>query len=182
MLDVVIRSSDEEKNSAMNNTYSSSTTSSSHHHNHNLVNGDIDIRWRELRSGRFKCNVDASFSTTSNKVRLGMCIRDSEGNHVCSKTMWFTPLCYVDIGRVADYFNKGRGHVTKFGYIMDSCIQFCSTYLTNSHVEFIRRQANEVAHELAKTTTSSSRQLLRIFLGQARTLFKIMCDFLVHRS
>jgi len=37
---------------------------------------------------------------------------------------------------------------------MDNCIKFCNSYLTNSHVEFIRRQTNEVAHELVKITTS----------------------------
>jgi len=63
----------------------------------------------------------------------------------------------VDSKRVADYFNKGRGDVTKFGSIMDSNIQLYSTYLTNSHVEFIRRQTNEVTHTLAKTVTSSTR-------------------------
>ena len=149
----------------------------------NSVHGDIDIRWMEPWSDRFKCNVDASFSNASNNVGVGMCIRDSTGNHVRSKILWVSPLCSLDVGealglshaiwwirelqfdnvdfevdskRVADYFNKGRGDVTEFGSIMDSCIQFCSSYLTNSHVEFSRRQANEVAHELAKTTTSST--------------------------
>jgi len=36
--------------------------------------------------------------------------------------------------KVADYFNKDRGDVTEFSSIMDSSIQSCSTYLTNSHV------------------------------------------------
>ncbi|KEH41560.1 hypothetical protein MTR_1g052310 [Medicago truncatula] len=57
---------------------------------------------------------------------------------------------------LADYFNKGCGDVTEFGSIMDSSIQLCSTYLTNSHVEFIRRQTNEVAHALTKGATSST--------------------------
>ncbi|AES74533.1 hypothetical protein MTR_6g007540 [Medicago truncatula] len=47
-------------------------------------------------------------------------------------------------------------YVTEFGSIMDSSIHLCNNYLTNSHVEFIRRQANEVAHTLAKTATSST--------------------------
>jgi len=67
----------------------------------------------------------------------------------------------VDSKRVADYFNKGRGDVTEFGSIMDSSIQLCSSYSTNSHVEFIRRQTNEVAHELTKAATSSTS--FRIF-------------------
>jgi hypothetical protein len=95
--------------------------------------------------------------------------------------VWFGPLCSVEVGEalglyhaiwwihefqlinvdfevdskiVADYFNKGLGDITEFGSIMDSIIQLCNSYLTNSYVEFIRRQANEVAHELAKVATS----------------------------
>jgi len=41
----------------------------------------------------------------------------------------------------------------EFGSIMDSSIQLCKSYLTNSYIEFIRRQSNEVAHELAKAAT-----------------------------
>jgi ribonuclease HI len=147
------------------------------------LNDNSNLRWRKPRSGRYKCNVDASFPNTMNKVGFGMCIRDSDGNHVRSKTMWFTPICSIDIGealalhhairwihelqlsnvdfevdskRVADYFNNGREDVTEFGSIMDSSVQFCNIYLTNSHVEFIRRQTNEVAHALARAATSST--------------------------
>jgi len=41
----------------------------------------------------------------------------------------------------------------EFGSIMDSSIQFYNSYLTNSYIEFIRRQVNEVANEVAKATT-----------------------------
>jgi len=112
-----------------------------------------------------------------------MCIRDSAGNHICSKIMWFTLLCSVDVGealglyhairwihelqltnvdfevdseKVADYFNRGREDISEFGSIMDNSVQFCNSYLTNSHVKFIKRQANAVAHELAKASTSLS--------------------------
>jgi ribonuclease HI len=143
----------------------------------------VNLKCRKPSRGRYKCNIDASFSNTNNKVGFGMCIRDSDGNHVRSKTMWITPVCSVDVGealglyhairwiqelqltnvdfevdskRVADYFNKGRGDVTEFGSIMDSSIQLCRNHLTNSHVEFTRRQANEAAHVLAKAATSST--------------------------
>ncbi|AES90835.1 hypothetical protein MTR_4g098670 [Medicago truncatula] len=76
--------------------------------------------------------------------------------------MWFALLCSVDVWKfvdvdskiVANYFKKGRGDITKFASIKDSSVQLCNFYLTNSHVEFIGRQTNEVAHELAKATTS----------------------------
>jgi ribonuclease HI len=141
------------------------------------------IKWQKPRRGRMKCNVDASFSASRNRFGIGMCIRDDEGQFVLAKTMWFTLMCSVDEGealglyhamrwisdlqlsnvdfevdskRVADYFNRGNGDITEFGVITDSNIQFCSLQLTNSQVEFIRRQANVVAHELAQAATSSS--------------------------
>jgi ribonuclease HI len=156
---------------------SSSNPSSSNH------NVDINFRWRKPSRGRYKCNVDASFPNNTNKVGFGICIRDSDGNHVRSKTICSSPACSIDVGealglnhairwihelqltnvdfevdskRVADYFNKGRGDDTEFGSIMDNSIHFCNTYLPNSHVEFIRRQANEVAHTLAKAATSNT--------------------------
>lgn len=54
----------------------SSIPSTSHH------NGNANFKWRKPSSGRYKCNVNASSPTNTNKVRLGMCIRDSDGNHV----------------------------------------------------------------------------------------------------
>jgi len=67
----------------------------------------------------------------------------------------------VDSKKVADYFNRGGRDITEFGFILDNCIQFCNSCLRNSHVEFIRRQANIIAHELAKTATFNLR--FRIF-------------------
>ncbi|XP_039687155.1 uncharacterized protein [Medicago truncatula] len=152
------------KQGHLNPTASDSSPSSSN------VIINANPRWKKPLRGRYKCNIDASFPTTTNKVGFGMCIRDSDGNHVRSKIMCYTPSCSVDVGealalnhairwihelqlsnvdfevdskRVADYFNKGRGDVTEFGSIMDSSSSFCNGYLTNSHVEFIRRQANE---------------------------------------
>jgi len=137
-----------------------------------MQNRDRDARWRKPRSGRLKCNVDASFSNSNNKVGIGMCIRDSAGNHVRSVDVgealglyyairWIDELQLtnvdfeVDSKKVANYFNSGRGDITKFGSIMDNSVQFCDSFSTNSHVEFIRRQSNVVAHELAKAVTSS---------------------------
>jgi hypothetical protein len=55
-------------------------------------------RWKKPRRGRLKCNMDALFSSSTDKVGVGMCIRDEEGRFVRAKTMWHTPLCSVDIG------------------------------------------------------------------------------------
>lgn len=44
--------------------------------------------------GRFKCNIDAFFSASTNRLGIGMCILDKEGRFV-SKTMWFISVCLV---------------------------------------------------------------------------------------
>lgn len=48
--------------------------------------------------GRFKCNIDASFSAFTNRLGIEMCIRDKEGRFVFAKTMWFIPIYLVDVG------------------------------------------------------------------------------------
>ncbi|AET02060.1 hypothetical protein MTR_8g031800 [Medicago truncatula] len=56
---------------------------------------------REFRTpapGRSKYNIDASFSSSLNKVGLRMCLRDNTGDFVLAQTDWFAPLCDVDAG------------------------------------------------------------------------------------
>jgi hypothetical protein len=40
----------------------------------------IETRWQKPHTGRYKCNIDASFSVQQNKVGIGMCIRDDQGH------------------------------------------------------------------------------------------------------
>jgi len=37
-----------------------------------------------------------------------MCICESEGNHVRSKTLWFSPLCPVDFGEALGHYHAIR--------------------------------------------------------------------------
>jgi len=48
--------------------------------------------------GRFKCNIDASFSKHLNKVGIKICIRYDSGSFVLAKTEWISPLCDVHVG------------------------------------------------------------------------------------
>jgi len=57
-----------------------------------------NICWTKPNTGRYKCNIDASFSKHLNKVGLGMCIRDEHGAFVLAKTDWFSLICEVHIG------------------------------------------------------------------------------------
>ena len=184
------------KQSSFGQGHITSTSGLHKHDDQNLDNRIRDIRWRKPRNGRLKCNVDASFYYSSNKVGIDICVRDLAGNHIRSKTMWFTPLCLVDVGEalglyhefrwiyelqltnfdfevdsklVAEYFNKGRGDITEFGSIVDSSIHLCNYHLTKSHKEFIMRQANEVAYKLTKASIFSGRAINFIELGKILT-------------
>ncbi|KAK2456658.1 hypothetical protein QL285_004006 [Trifolium repens] len=55
-------------------------------------------RWMKPSQGRYKCNVDASFSSRLNRVGIGMCIRDDQGRFVIAKTVWKSPIINVDLG------------------------------------------------------------------------------------
>jgi len=119
-----------------------------------------------------KCNIDASFPNGENKTGIGICIRDDDGAFVLARTELYAPRCGVHIGealgllsalqwvhdlilgpidfeldskKVVDSFASNKHNAIEFG----SIVQFYE----NSSVEFVRRQANAVAHELAKAAT-----------------------------
>ncbi|GAU51128.1 hypothetical protein TSUD_92700 [Trifolium subterraneum] len=149
---------------------------------------EVQRCWRKPMVGRVKCNVDASFPTNSDRVGIGICIRDEHGDFILAKTEWFTPKSEVHIGealgllsalkwvhklnlgpidfeldskRVVDRFHPSSRDFTEFGAIIDHCKLVFSTYYRNSSVEFLRRQANEAAHTLVKAATlSASFQVL----------------------
>lgn len=54
--------------------------------------------WQRPLSGRYKCNIDAAFSSHFNRTGIGICVRDSEGTFVLAKVVSY-PCCYsVDVG------------------------------------------------------------------------------------
>lgn len=133
---------------------------------------------------RFKCNISASFSSIQNHTAIEICLQDDDGAYVLAKTMsispmssadvsealgqfhaiqWLFDMCFnnvdfvVDSKTAVDAFNSNRTDVTKFGHISASCGGLYSSHLTNSSVEFNRRQANVVDYVLASETTLSAR-------------------------
>ncbi len=112
-----------------------------------------------------------------------MCIRDAEGVFVLARTEWFSPITDVDIGEairllkamewvrdlhlwnmdfevdsktvVDNIYGKQIG-VSDFSAVIMHCVHLLCTDLMNSHVKFIRRQANEVAHSLAQAALSEA--------------------------
>jgi len=138
-------------------------------------------RWQPPTPGRYKCNIDAAFSSHRNRTGIGICVRDSEGTFVLPKTITFPCTVSVDVGETlglhstlqwlidlqldnvnfetnskltADAFLSIRNDLSEFRCISTSCRSLFYNFFSNSRVEFVRRQANEVAHALAREATS----------------------------
>ncbi|KAK2394517.1 hypothetical protein QL285_056337 [Trifolium repens] len=128
-------------------------------------------------------------SESLNRTDIGMCIRDAEGTFVLAKTLHFSPRCSVPLGEamglffaiqwlrdlrldhidfaldskiVTEAFNHQRPDVTEFGQLMSEARRLFTTFFTNSRVEFNRRQANEVAHVLARVASFSASPTIYI--------------------
>ena len=67
----------------------------------------------------------------------------------------------LDTKKIAGSFASNKQDYTEYGAIINECKSVFSRYYENSSVEFVRRQANEVAHKLAKAAIlSASFELL----------------------
>ena len=139
------------------------------------------VEWSKPAYGRYRCNIDASFSSSMSMVGTRICLRDDRGEFVSAKTYHFSPLCDVIVGEavgfhttlkwtaklqydnvdfaldskiVIDHFLCSLEDGNEFGCIMYACKQLFEINFQNSHVEFNRRQANGIAHELARVAPS----------------------------
>ncbi|AES62417.1 cullin protein neddylation domain protein [Medicago truncatula] len=83
-------------------------------------------QWAKLAPGRYKCNIDASFSSSLNKIGLAMCLRDKECSFVLAKSVWFSPFCAIEVG-------EAMGLHKAFDWLFQNSFQ-------NSHVEFSLQQ------------------------------------------
>src|SRR4030067_946497 len=151
--------------------------------------GILPPYWKRPSRGRLKCKIDASFSDSLNKTGIGICLRDDEGTFVLAKTVSISPRCPVPLGEVlglfhaiewlsdmkfdnVDFaldsqltttaFNHHREDVTEFGQVISACKRLFTSSFTNSQVEFNKRQANMVAHTLARVATLSASSTIHI--------------------
>jgi len=145
------------------------------------------VQWQRPPRGRLKCNVDASFSTAMNRTRINICVKDDDGAFVLAKTITFNVIHSVHVGEALglyyamewlsdmqlhnvdfetdsktthDAFHAPKDDVSEFGHIISACRSLFNNHLTNSRVEFTRRQANEVAHALAGEATLSASPII----------------------
>jgi ribonuclease HI len=98
-----------------------------------------------------------------------------------AKTEWLSPVTDVDIGEalgllsalnwihdlrlenvdfeldsknVVTSFHSKHPNASELGDIIKDCVRVYNNYFRNSRIEFIRKQANEVAYVLARIATS----------------------------
>ena len=158
------------QNPSSSNLIGGSSTSVLHH----------GIRWQHPLPGRYKCNIDAAFTNSLNRKGIGIYIRESDGSFVLARTEMHPCLLPADVGEAlglhsalqwlsdmqfdnvdfetdskltADAFFSDRNDMSDFGCIITSCRSLFSSLFSNYRVEFVRRQANGVAHALARDAT-----------------------------
>jgi ribonuclease HI len=134
--------------------------------------------------GWFKCNVDAAFHKEINKTSIGWILRDHLGRFIAAETTWIDGSCSIvegesiallealkvvrqrdyshvvfesDSKSVVDAIHHFRGGNSEFSLLVTNIINFLACN-QNFMVKFVRRQANMVAHTLARAAISWSRR------------------------
>ncbi|KAK2358234.1 hypothetical protein QL285_095437 [Trifolium repens] len=137
-------------------------------------------RWEKPDPGWVKCNVDVAFVTGSGKTSVGLCFRDSNGQFMAGMTQWQQIISSTIEGEVwalllamqearhkgldrvqfesdskvlVDAIHMKRRGNSEFLSIVYNIVSFMSSF-SNFEVKFIKRQANSVAHALARAANS----------------------------
>jgi len=136
--------------------------------------------WEKPRLHWLKCNVDVAVHSAIAAISFGCCIRDSDGHFMKAQTMWQQSqmtvlegeaMALLEAIRFAEHngwekvvfesdsatvvtavSSHHRGN-SEFHAII-SCIAAKLVLNSNFEVKFIRRQANMVAHTLARAACS----------------------------
>ncbi|GAU35379.1 hypothetical protein TSUD_57280 [Trifolium subterraneum] len=149
-------------------------------------NNTTGIQWQQPRSGWSKCNVDASCHYESGRTGWGWCFRNSHGAFIAACTNvsmhkfstlegeamtlleaireasfrgWSNIVFESDSKIVVDALQTNHTGVSELSSIFMSIksLLHCNS---NFEIKFIKRQANMVAHTLARAVISwSSRKL-----------------------
>jgi ribonuclease HI len=144
------------------------------------------LSWQQPPLNWYKCNVDAGFHQEVNKTSAGWCVRDHRGHCIMAGTTWREGHCSIlegeamallhalkemeqiglsqvifetDSKSVVDAIQHYRGGNSEFSSIIGH-IHNVLLLNPNFMVKFIKRQANMVAHTLARVAISWSRRYI----------------------
>jgi ribonuclease HI len=143
-------------------------------------------RWERPLQGWYKCNVDASFHRELNKTSTGWCLRDHMGRFVMAGTTWLEgnysiiegeAIALLEAMKVMEqrhisnviFETDSKNVVDAIQYFHGGNSEFC-LFISHIHillsngqnfmVKFIKRQANMVAHSLARAAISWSSRCI----------------------
>ncbi|CAJ2644603.1 unnamed protein product [Trifolium pratense] len=141
---------------------------------------DSSLQWQKPPFGWHKCNVDAAFHKKEMKTSAGWCVRDHTGQFVMAGTSWNQGRCSIIEGEaialleamteaarrgitnvifetdskiVVDAIQNLHRGFSEFNSIICN-IQSYLSFNSNFKVKFAKRQANMVAHKLARAAIS----------------------------
>jgi ribonuclease HI len=142
------------------------------------------LQWQKPSERWYKCNIDAGFHRERNKTSGGWCLRDHTGMFVAAGTSWLEGVCSVIEGEsiallhaLNELVQRGVSHaifetdskslvdaiqhihvgVSDFSLIVRRINNVLSLN-PNFMVRFVKRQANIVAHTLARAAISWPRR------------------------
>ncbi|GAU17878.1 hypothetical protein TSUD_330040 [Trifolium subterraneum] len=116
------------------------------------------VRWEKPALDWVKCNVDVAFVSGSGRTSMGLCFRDNNGHFMAAmeearhrglNRVQFESDSKVLIEAI---HMKRRGN-SEFLSIVHDILSLMSSFI-NFEVKFVRRQANLVAHTLARAANS----------------------------
>ncbi|KAK1662852.1 hypothetical protein QYE76_051011 [Lolium multiflorum] len=137
--------------------------------------------WKKPLEGKLMINVDAAFDTDSGRGATGVVIRDYTGSFIAAMQTFLphvvdAPMAeayafrdglslaqqigihnftiQTDCCQVVETMKNGGFSATSSVAIFDDCSILWSGF-GNVHIEYCNRNANQVAHELAKSSFSS---------------------------
>jgi ribonuclease HI len=142
--------------------------------------------WEKPQQGWFKCNIDAGFFRDSNSTTTGWCLRDHMGRFIMAGTTRLdgnysviegeakalleamkemeqrhisNVIFETDAKSVVDAIQYFHGGNSEFSLLV-AHIKYCICSSQNFVVKFIKRQANMVAHSLARAAISGASRCI----------------------
>ncbi|PNX90009.1 cytochrome p450, partial [Trifolium pratense] len=135
------------------------------------------VRWEKPEVGCIKCNADAAFAGGSGVTSMSLCFRNTNGQFVAGLSQWQQPVYSVVEGEawallhamkevihrgfeqvqfesdselLIDAIHSRRPDNSEFNSIINDIIPLMSSSNVNFEVKFVTRQANLIAHTLAR--------------------------------
>ncbi|GAU28837.1 hypothetical protein TSUD_21740 [Trifolium subterraneum] len=127
----------------------------------NNVSGTTEadlVRWEKPALDWVKCNVDAAFVSGSGRTSVGLCFRDNSGHFMAAmeeaKLRGLDRVQFESDSKVLiEAIHMQRRGNSEFLSIVHDILSLMSSFI-NFEVKFVRRQANLVAHTLARAVNS----------------------------